>query len=587
MLLFTDTVVHKSVLDNASGIDAAIILNAFTIQDKGDSYALDFASNRYAFIGHNSSLNFGDEVTLAFQIQTTQTGSVRIASKFGTNGWLVDNPANIRVRVASNGNVDYNTGVAINDGQVHWLGFTFKRNNSAGLKVYVDGVQIGTSQDTTLVNSLAWTADMQLAALTGFGGTRLVGLMDTVVYYDRELSALEMFRMAKDKIIPTSGLRVYLPCNEGAGTTIRDYSGFGNDFAFASTAAWAAFGTPDHNTATELVEVQQTLQVGEGVVFDDFNRADGAIGYTSVGNFPWTTNLGNWVIQSNQLRNTENADERNVTVPGFGNFIASLDMYFSANSGNGGITFRYVSATQYYGVRISYANSVVVFKRTGGTSAAVQSTTYPPGFTAGNTYNLTVIVSGGTITYYVNGTYLNTYTMSAGDLTAYHPGLTTIGIRATSSTSLYFDNFQVKAFNAAEVVGLSVNAILTDSGQGTDIAAILASMQLNDAGTVSEVIQLYMSLALSDNAQSATEAIQILATLALEDNGIGNTSLAILNGLIITELPTGIDIVQVIKPTVYPHRSATLLQKNKVGTYLDIIKTKTKLEVVRKSTILK
>lgn len=42
-----------------------------------------------------------------------------------------------------------------------------------------------------------------------------------------------------------------------------------------------------------------------------------------------------------------------------------------------------------------------------------------------------------------------------------------------------------------------------------------------------------------------------------------------------------------IKPTVYPHRSATLLQKNKVGTYLDIIKTKTKLEVVRKSTILK
>lgn len=170
---------------------------------------------------------------------------------------------------------------------------------------------------------------------------------------------------------------------------------------------------------------------GVTIVSDAFTRADGALGNADTGQ-AWST------VGSNVITSGKGAGTGTATVS---TDLTNLDIQADIvwNSSAVGLVFRSDSNANRLGIFIS-SGAVIFYRNQANTTTAV--TTLPFTTTAGATYTLRVVVSGSSMTVYINGSLFNTITIDATSASA-TAGLTRVGWRVSGGGNTV-DNFVVK-----------------------------------------------------------------------------------------------------------------------------------------------
>ncbi len=83
------------------------------------------------------------------------------------------------------------SGPNVGDGNWHLVAVSVQRTSSTGLKLYVDGVLVGTYNPTARAGSITNVATLRLGAPQPFGGIYLRGVLDEVELFNRALAGSE------------------------------------------------------------------------------------------------------------------------------------------------------------------------------------------------------------------------------------------------------------------------------------------------------------------------------------------------------------------------------------------------------------
>ena len=251
------------------------------------------------------------------------------------------------------------------------------------IKIYVNGVLEGTTS-YSIAGAALRSSGVNLQLGTINGGSYFKGDIDDFRVYNQALTATEVATLyqaggAKTDTAQTSNLVGHWSFNEGTGTTVIDGSGNGNAGTFSSNSgnvlSWA---DGKHGRALGLGgHVGDTVNVGTGT------------------NLSFTDNftLSAWVYPT-----------------------AYATGFFPPC--NNGILMRGPGASINYGMDIKDATTVTFLKRTGAEGITGYYFTVP---SMTNIWtHLTMTVSGGTLTLYVNGAFsgsqaIGTLASVAGD----------------------------------------------------------------------------------------------------------------------------------------------------------------------------
>jgi len=112
---------------------------------------------------------------------------------------------------------------------------TFKRNNR--MRLYVNSLLI---RDDAAPNEYLYSADVihSFKIASSPYGTYLKGLVDTVLIYNRALSADEIYEIYSKGTLIKDGLVLYLDFSEGEGNIAYDKSGYGNHGYLYGNPMW-------------------------------------------------------------------------------------------------------------------------------------------------------------------------------------------------------------------------------------------------------------------------------------------------------------------------------------------------------------
>jgi hypothetical protein len=123
-------------------------------------------------------------------------------------------------------------GGAINDNLFHFLALTY---DGSTLRFFVDGVSKGMLSGTTL----DWGTTTLYVFLSHVQPQYFRGSISGVRIYDRTLSQAEIQYNMYNPLNPIrDGLVLWLPFLEGSGTSVKDYSGQGNDGTLYGGVSW-------------------------------------------------------------------------------------------------------------------------------------------------------------------------------------------------------------------------------------------------------------------------------------------------------------------------------------------------------------
>lgn len=117
---------------------------------------------------------------------------------------------------------------------VHLMG-TYDGTN---IKIYVNNVEVGS---TAAASFSASTNDFRIGR-AHLNSRDFYGYINDIVYYDGALSATDRAALFQGNT-PTTGLKLWLKCNENTGTTPQDTSGNGNHGTFVDGTGAAAWST--------------------------------------------------------------------------------------------------------------------------------------------------------------------------------------------------------------------------------------------------------------------------------------------------------------------------------------------------------
>jgi len=154
-----------------------------------------------------SILNFGaGDFSVIAWVKLNNSNSMRFVNKWLNSsvvGWIFDGnetttgtnqPGYLRFRMGDGThNFDYAANGNLNNGNWHNIAVTLSRSSTTGLKLYVDGQQIGTSQDPTAVTgSVSASTPFGIGVIPSILGSYFNGNIDEVRLYNRALSATEV-----------------------------------------------------------------------------------------------------------------------------------------------------------------------------------------------------------------------------------------------------------------------------------------------------------------------------------------------------------------------------------------------------------
>ncbi len=210
---------------------------AYTLGKYGKSLAFD-GNDYYISASSSSTLNFGTgDFSIGAWVRLDGTASNRIVNKFdpvlnsGT-GWIFDvnntigganAPGYVRFRMDDGTtNIDYAIDGEVDDGEWHHVGVTIDRDNSVGLKIYVDGILKGETDASGASLTLDNTEMFGVATIPVALGSYFDGNIDEIKVYNyvRTIEQVHEDMMGS----PIS----YWKFDEGFGTTANDTMGNNN-----------------------------------------------------------------------------------------------------------------------------------------------------------------------------------------------------------------------------------------------------------------------------------------------------------------------------------------------------------------------
>lgn len=149
----------------------------------------------FLVIPDDAVLNPGqNDFSLSAWIKTSSVQSQNIFYKYDGKGYIFQLKENNKIRVRftdGNNNIDYDPGVFIADGSWHYVVLTVDRDDSSGLKIFVDGSQIGVSQDPTLIGNVNPQNNLFISSDNGQGNF-FEGTIDEVRIFNKALSENEI-----------------------------------------------------------------------------------------------------------------------------------------------------------------------------------------------------------------------------------------------------------------------------------------------------------------------------------------------------------------------------------------------------------
>ena len=218
-------------------------------------YALSFdGENDYVEVADDLSLRLSESFTIEALVKTVDYADYRlVVTKWKSgNYWfgMWQDSGQLRAYVKSGGNTYYVAGSTISTNIWHHLSTTF---GEGVLKLFVDGeldasrTDIPTPLDTG-DDSLHVGHNNQVV----IGSQHFHGTIALVRIYNRALSDSEIQHNCLNPMSPVlDGLVLWLKMEEGSGTTVHDYSGYGNDGTIYG-ATWKEITHPAVRTLTPV-----------------------------------------------------------------------------------------------------------------------------------------------------------------------------------------------------------------------------------------------------------------------------------------------------------------------------------------------
>ena len=198
------------------------ILFAFTLLTGISKQSFSQAATHLNFDGANDAISLsstgfplGNSArTIEAWIRTTQNnggGAIMTYGNLSANNRFALYQTGGSLAFVAEGN-DYNTGIAINNGAWHHVAATFDGTN---LKVYLDGVQIGTNQAKTF-NTTGTPFSIGYRGVAN--SENFQGDIDEVRVWNFALSASEILRTKNCELLGSeTGLLAYYKFNQGTG----------------------------------------------------------------------------------------------------------------------------------------------------------------------------------------------------------------------------------------------------------------------------------------------------------------------------------------------------------------------------------
>jgi len=212
------------------------------IMEQYPLYALSFDGvDDYVGVANSASLNPSSAVTVEAWFKTSVVHDGAIVWKpYGTYnptyGFAYFGKAynTIEGRVVDSGGTLHGVSFAWTaDGRWHHLALTY---DGSTLKIYLDGV---------LKSSASWSGSIASSTYAVRLGDRETehmyfnGLIALPRIYSGALSLAEIHRNIRNPLNPVrDGLVLFLPMIEGSGTTVRDFSGYGNNGTLYNGVSW-------------------------------------------------------------------------------------------------------------------------------------------------------------------------------------------------------------------------------------------------------------------------------------------------------------------------------------------------------------
>ena len=222
-------VADNSSLDFTTAMSAFCYMRVDTLSTGG---GVDYAISKYDYGNNNRSWLLGQR----------DNELIAVVSKNGFSG-----PANTKDRFS----VTFK-----NTSDYYFVGFTFESNV---LKLYVNGQEVSTSKaNDAEVNSIySGNADVCVGSgqFNGSGIGFLNGKVANARAFNIALTAAQVADLYNnpEKIVPTGvsndALKLWLPMQEGAGTTAYDGSGNGNHGTISGATYTHGIGAPVSQTA--------------------------------------------------------------------------------------------------------------------------------------------------------------------------------------------------------------------------------------------------------------------------------------------------------------------------------------------------
>lgn len=298
------------------------------VQGATPGAALDFdGTDDLVNIPHNAAFNI-TTLTAECWIKTTANNfPPGIMNKWASgNGWQIyQNGANLTALVSTPGPascVVNSSGQVINDGAWHHIAFAI---DASGGKIYIDGIQRGSSTWTGTPGTVTNTNPVYLGFYTGTIGTAYFqGDMDEARIWNRALCQAEIVNNMNCEIATTgSGLLANYHFNQGiaggnnAGvTTLNDasgnaYNGTLTNFALTgATSNWVAPGGVTSGVSCAAFLTPEINVQGNSVTIADGDAIPSPTDHTDFGNA--STGGGN-VVRTFTIQNTGTS---NLTVSG-------------------------------------------------------------------------------------------------------------------------------------------------------------------------------------------------------------------------------------------------------------------------------
>lgn len=249
-----------SATDNSTNENTGTLTNGptWTTGQIGGAVSFD-GTDDYINVPDPSSgvLDFGtNNFSVSIWFKTASTTAKRLMNKINATptGWLfdvntttggTDSAGGLRFGIGDSGViVDYAVPLSLNDNSWHLATATVDRGSTPTLKIYADGIVVGSTSLSSVTGSISNAEPIALGVVPSVTGNYYNGQLDEARIYNRALSSDEVARLYR-LTAPTgidTNLKGYWSFNGPdmpTGTTAADRSGAGNTGTLTGNAARA------------------------------------------------------------------------------------------------------------------------------------------------------------------------------------------------------------------------------------------------------------------------------------------------------------------------------------------------------------